>query len=121
LHRSALAQRSEMMELVSAWDAFVAKLDALEARLHNPAAEVTYDILAMKGGARIYSRLSPLMSAVVDGDGAPTKGMRDVFEALSAELSKGVGEYDALVATDLAQLNARSAKAGVGHIVVPPR
>ena len=37
---------------------------ALEARLHNPKAETTYDILAKKGGAKLYSQLSLLLDAV---------------------------------------------------------
>src|SRR5262249_16816784 len=38
-------------ELIAPIDKLVARLDALEEKLHNPKAEVTYDILAMKGGA----------------------------------------------------------------------
>ena len=52
--------------------ALVAKLDALEGKLHNPKAEVVYDILAMRGGARLYSRLSPLQMWALESNGAPT-------------------------------------------------
>ena len=55
----------------------IAKLDALEARLHNPRAKVTYDILAMKGGAQLYSNLGWLYGSVLEGDGPPTQGMRE--------------------------------------------
>ena len=36
--------------LLKASTEFLAKLDALEGKMHNPKAQVTYDILAMKGG-----------------------------------------------------------------------
>ena len=42
------------------------KADALEDRMHNPKAEVTYDILAERGGARLV--LAPVATPVV-GDG----------------------------------------------------
>ncbi len=35
--------------LAKASSGFIAKLDALEGKMHNPKAQVTYDILAMKG------------------------------------------------------------------------
>ena len=82
----AFAAHADATSLSGASAALVKKLDALEARLHNPTAEVTYDILAMKGGAQLYSRLVPLFEAVAEGDGAPTRGQRQVYETLSAEL-----------------------------------
>ena len=53
---------------------------ALEDKLHNPTAEVVYDILAMRGGARLYSRLSPLQMWAVEAEGAPTAGMTQVLD-----------------------------------------
>ena len=47
-------------DLIAESDAAIKKADAIEDKLHNPTAEVVYDILAMRGGARLYSRLSPL-------------------------------------------------------------
>ena len=49
-------------------------LDGLERRFHNPTAEVTYDILAMKGAAQLSSRLSPLYNFVYESDVPPTQG-----------------------------------------------
>jgi photosystem II stability/assembly factor-like uncharacterized protein len=74
------------------------RLDALEARLHNPKAQVSYDILAMRGGAALYSRFSPFFDWIKDGDGAPTQGGRQVFAALSAGLDTAVSDLDALLA-----------------------
>jgi len=90
---------------VKAAEATAAKLDALENRLHNPKAEVVYDVLAFKGGAQLYSRLGPLYSFVVEGDGVPTQGMREVYAAQKAELDVLEKEWKALAADDIAALN----------------
>ena len=87
-------------------------LDAIDAKLHNPTAEVSYDVLAMKGGARLYSRLSPLFEFVKNGDGAPTQGMRDVFAACKQELDTLEAALGALLQTDLAALNTKAAAGG---------
>src|SRR5207253_7078764 len=39
--------------LVKLGKELIGKLDALEAKLHNPKAEVTYDLLAHHGGAKL--------------------------------------------------------------------
>ena len=74
--------------LVKAGEALLPKLDALEERLHNPKAQVTYDILAMKGGAGC-TRSSPLYTFAYEADGVPTKGMRDVYAIYAKELAAG--------------------------------
>jgi len=106
--------------MVEASDALVTKLDALERKLHNPTAEVVYDILAMKGGARLYSRLSPLVDVARDGDGLPTQGVRDVHAELRRELEQYASEWRALVDGDVAALNRRAAELGVAYVTVPP-
>lgn len=90
---------------IKAADLALGKLDSLEGRLHNPKAEVVYDVLAFKGGAQLYSRLGPLYSFVIDNDGAPTRGMREVYATQKAELDALEAEWKALVASDLAKLN----------------
>ncbi len=94
--------------LVEAADALAAKCDALEARLHNPKAEVAYDILAQRGGAMLYSRLAPLYSWASEGDGAPTQGMREVYAEERRELEGLLGEWKALVDVDVAELNKKA-------------
>ncbi len=103
---------AEWMKLA---DALLPRLDAIEEKLHNPKAEVTYDILAFKGGAKLYSRLSPLYSFVVENDGVPTQGMREVFATYRAEMDAVATEWNALLAGDIATLN----KATQPAIVVP--
>ena len=82
----------------------IGKLDSLEARLHNPKAEVTYDILAQRGGAQLYSRLIFLFDFLKDSDGAPTQGMREVYDEQHRELGKLETQFHGLVTGDLAKL-----------------
>jgi hypothetical protein len=106
--------------LVKASGEFLKKLDALENRLHNPKAQVTYDILAMKGGAQLHSNLGWLYGAVLDGDGPPTQGMREAATRLSTELSDRLKEFQDLIDKELAELNRQAKALDLPHIIVPP-
>ena len=120
--RTQVAARKELVkadkaaaEWVKTADALAPKLDALEDKLHNPKAEVTYDILAFKGGAKLYSRIIPLYSFAIDGDGVPTQGMREVYATLKGELDALEKEWTALLGAEIATLN----KAAQPAIVIP--
>jgi len=95
------------------------KLDTLEARVHNPRAEVVYDILAQRGGTKIYSRLAPLYTSVIEADGAPTQGMREVYATLKKELDAADAEFRTLVSGDLAALNRSARELNFGDVLVP--
>ncbi len=99
----------QVAALLKASEAVSKKADALEDRMHNPKAEVTYDILAERGGTRLYSRLSPLQMWAVEGDGMPTEGMRQVLEEQEKELSQLERDTQALLSQDVADINARAA------------
>ena len=105
--------------LVEAADALVAKCDALEEALHNPKAEVSYDILARPGGARLYSRLAPLYSWAHDGDGRPTQGMREVHAELKKELDALTAEWRVILETDVPALNAKAREVTPDFVVLP--
>jgi hypothetical protein len=84
--KQQVAARNDLVHGMSAADPLVkgstdliAKLDELESRIHNPKAEVVYDILAFRGGAKLYSRLSSLYDAATDSDGVPTDSVRALF------------------------------------------
>jgi photosystem II stability/assembly factor-like uncharacterized protein len=100
-------------------DALVAKCDALEEKMHNPRAQVAYDILAMPGGAQLYSRLAPLYSWSHEGDGRPTQGMREVYAVLKAELDADAATWQGILATDLPALNAKAREVAPDFVVVP--
>jgi hypothetical protein len=115
--RGLLETRTNARDLVAAGDRIIARCDALERQLHNPTAEVTYDILAQRGGAKLYSRLAPLMAFADEGDGLPTQGMKEMFAAYQGELRQLAGEVQALVDKDVAELNQAAARAGIGYVV----
>jgi FtsZ-binding cell division protein ZapB len=124
--RRQLAQRNELLAsdgkakaLVESSKALLGKLDGLEARMHNPKAEITYDVLAMQGGTKLYSRLSPLVGWASDGAGAPTQGMREVFAEQMKELEGYETELSSLLGKDLADLNRTAAGLGLPVVYVP--
>ena len=56
-------------------EALVARTDTIERSMHNPDAEVVYDVLTgREGGAMLYSQLSNLYTDVQSSDFAPTQG-----------------------------------------------
>jgi photosystem II stability/assembly factor-like uncharacterized protein len=105
--------------LVKASTELTSKLDSLESRLHNPRAKVTYDILAMRGGAQLYSNLGWLYSTVLEGDGPPTQGMREAAAKLDGRLGELLEEFQGLIDKDLATLNQQAKSLDLPHILVP--
>lgn len=105
--------------LVKATEGAVTRIDTFEQEIHNPRAEVVYDILAMKGGAKLYSRISPLLDFVIDGDGAPTQGAREVFAGQLKELEQWEARVKQFVDGDIATLNAQASQLGIGFVAVP--
>ena len=123
--REQLRSRNELLrgnpaavELVKAGEAIVAKCDDLEGRLHNPTAQISYDILAMKGGTQLYSRLAPLYSWAHEADGRPTQGMQEMAAEHQKELDRLAGEWQSLVAGDVASLNTRARELNLGFVLV---
>lgn len=124
--KAQLAARNRLLEdtprtapVLQAAEELAARLDAVEARLHNPRAQVTYDILAQRGGAKLYSQYSALYDWARDADGAPTQGMRDVHAQHRKELLEAEAELNRLLGRELAHLNEVARKAEVPAIIVP--
>ena len=80
---------------------------------------MVYDILAQRGGAKLYSRLVPLYTGVIEADGAPTQGMREVYAGLRKELDGLDAEFRGLVTSDLAALNRMARDLNLGDVSVP--
>jgi len=123
-----LADRNQLLKdnpkaatLIKQAQELVAKLDALEAKLHNPKAEVAYDILAQKGGAQLYSKLIFLFEFIKDADGPPTQGMREEYAEQAKELRQHEAEFTKLLATELARLNEAAKKLDIPGVLVPPK
>jgi hypothetical protein len=105
--------------LVTAAEALAERCDALERQLHNPEAQVAYDILARPGGAKLYSRLAPLYSSSHEGDGRPTQGARDLHAELRSELDRISAEWTRVRDADLPALDQKARELDLGFVVVP--
>jgi hypothetical protein len=120
-HKTALEPRKtqEGIEaLLKASDAALVRTDELESKLHNPTAQVVYDILAMRGGARLYSRLSPLQAWAIEAAGVPTAGMMQVLVEQEKELTALEAETKMFMDADVASINQRASRLGVPFVVV---
>ena len=105
--------------LIKASKEFLIKVENLEARMHNPKAEVTYDILAQPGGAKLYSKYVPLFGWIHDSDGPVTQGMQAIVEENSRELRMLEKEFNSLLAGGLAQFNQLAKKLEIPDILPP--
>jgi hypothetical protein len=97
----------------------VAELGAIEEELHNPLAEVNYDVLAGRdGGAKLYSRLGWLASGAWEHDGPPSQGMREVASQLETEAKEQQAALDRVLQMDLADFNAGAARIDLPFVIV---
>jgi photosystem II stability/assembly factor-like uncharacterized protein len=124
--RRQLEARTELLagnEAAASWvrsaRELLPTLDALEAKLHNPTAEVVYDILAQRGGAKLYSQVTPLLDWARDADGVPTQGMKEIFVQHRTELSRLDAEWKELQASRVAPLNEQARALGLAYVSVP--
>jgi photosystem II stability/assembly factor-like uncharacterized protein len=115
----ALKDSADARSLVEEAQKLISRIDALEERLHNPKAQVAYDILAQRGGAKLYSRMILLYAFALDGDGVPTQGQREVFADQSREFKELDAEWNRIVIEDLAGLNRKADGLKVPHVVLP--
>ena len=106
-------------DLLKNAEVVIKKADTLENKLHNPTAEVVYDILAMRGGTRLYSRLSPLQMWTIEAEGPPTAGMRQVLDEQEKELETLARETDAFIREDVTPLNELARKLSLQFVVIP--
>jgi photosystem II stability/assembly factor-like uncharacterized protein len=97
----------------------IGQCDAMEAKLHNPKAEVEYDILAK--GAMLYSRLTTLLQYTLSGSGAPTQGQREVFDIQRGELDKLDAEWRALLNEQVMEVARKAETLFPGGLAVPGR
>jgi photosystem II stability/assembly factor-like uncharacterized protein len=114
-----LKDQARAQSLVKASRELLSRLDALEEKLHNSRAKIPYDILAQKGGAKLYSQLIWLFETMKASDGAPTQGVRELFEEQSELLRKYQQEWQALTAQELAALNEQAKKLDVPILLLP--
>jgi photosystem II stability/assembly factor-like uncharacterized protein len=95
------------------------RLEALEEKLHNPRAEVAYDILAQRGGAKLYSQLAWLFEALKEGDGAPSPGVKEQYAEQSHLFGEYQKEWEQLLDREVAKVNQTAKDLRVPGLIVP--
>jgi len=109
-------------DLRAAADIVLKRCDELEHRMHNPEAEVVYDILAGRhGGAKLYSQLAGLFGDVQNSDYAPTQGQLGQLAENLADLDAVESELGTLRRGDLARLEAQAQTLALPHVILPRR
>ncbi len=106
-------------EVVKAAQSVVDRSDAIEAKLHNPKAEVVYDILSFPGGAQLYSQISPLYAFALQSDRPPPQGQRERWAELSSELDALLADIDALKRNEIAALESALSAAKIPRLILP--
>jgi len=107
-------------ELRASADRVLAACDSIEGTLHNPAAQVSYDILAGRdGGSKLYSQLAGLYGANSSSDYPPAQGLTERFDELTVELRRRQGELATLQSGDLALLEKQVAQASLPRVILP--
>ena len=102
--------------------AVIKRCDDLELLMHNPKAEVVYDVLAgREGGAKLYSQIAPLFSDIQSSDYAPTQGQSEQLEDNLAELKQLEEQLGSLRREDLARLEAQAKALGLPRVILPQR
>lgn len=105
--------------LIKASKQLLPKLEELEEKLHNPRAKVAYDILAQKGGARLYSQLGFLFEQIKDSDGPPGQGIRNVYKDQHALLEQLEREWLGLLNGEAARLNEQARLLKQPELILP--
>ncbi len=120
--RSRTAPMPGAKELQSAAEGVVKSCDVLESRMHNPEAEVVYDVLnGRDGGAKLYSQIAPLFSDMQSSDYAPTQGQLEQMDENLADLQQVEAQLQALRSEDLAGLEAQAKALGLPRVILPNR
>jgi photosystem II stability/assembly factor-like uncharacterized protein len=119
LHEELFKDDPNGKELIKLEKGFLKKLDALEEKLHNPKAKIDYDILAQKGGAKLYSQLTWLVEQIRDTDGPPTQGLIELEKELEKELRQLLSEWDTLRKMELPKVNDAAKKINGPTLWVP--
>jgi ABC-type phosphate transport system auxiliary subunit len=120
LRKELLKDTAAAKGLLKESEALGKALDAVEERLHNPKAKISYDIFAARGGAMLYSQLAWLLGNLTDADGAPTKAQRELADELRKELDGLVAKFEDVAKDDVGKLNAAAKTLGVPELYVPP-
>jgi hypothetical protein len=120
--RERTAGNAAAQALQGTADAIIKRCDALESHMHNPEAEVVYDVLGgRQGGAKLYSQIAPLFSDMQSSDYEPTQGQLDQMQENLAELAQLEDQLHSLRTQQLAQLEAQVQALELPRVILPVR
>jgi len=119
LHRELLKDKAEAKAWNETATQVMTKLDQLEEKFHNPKAVVGYDILAMRGGAKLYSQLAWLYALTLDGDGPPTQGVMEVTAEMEKQLAELTAEWEKFLREDVTKLQGLAGQAQLPQLWIP--
>jgi photosystem II stability/assembly factor-like uncharacterized protein len=118
--RTRTARHPGARELQEAAAAIIKRCDELELRMHNPQAEVVYDVLAgREGGAKLYSQIAPLFTDIQSADYAPTQGQAEQLADDLADLKQIEDTLSALRSSDVERLEAQAKALGLPRVILP--
>lgn len=113
-----LVNKEDAQELLESGQGLVDQLDTIEEKIHNPHAEVSYDILGGRhGGAQLYSRLGWLFEGTREHDGPPTQGMLEVGAELTEELDAQREALEEVLDSGLDEMNRLTSEKGLGSVI----
>ena len=120
--KSRIAGMPAAKELQELANRVIKRCDVLESRMHNPEAEVVYDVLnGRDGGAKLYSQIAPLFSDMQSSDYAPTQGQLEQMDENLADLQQVEEQLHALRTEDLAGLEAQVKALSLPRVILPDR
>jgi hypothetical protein len=107
-HQELLEGKAKAEDLIRAAHDLQDELDQIEGKLHNTEAVIAYDILALKGGAKLYARLDAISLWVNSADGAPPQGLRELFMTQKKEVEGCRRELESFIAVQMAEYNQKA-------------
>jgi hypothetical protein len=96
-------------------EGIVRKLSAIESVMVDPHRKSVRDILRNPAG--LNDTLIDMVAMATTADRPPTTQTREVSREVMAKVDSEVAKFEALVKSDIAQLNAALAKARVKHVM----
>jgi photosystem II stability/assembly factor-like uncharacterized protein len=109
-HQELLEGKTRAQSLIGEADRLQRGLDRIEGALHNTEAVISYDILALEGGAKLYARLDAISHWTNSADGAPPQGVKELFAIQKKEVEGCRKALDKFISRDLSEYNREASK-----------
>ena len=118
--KDVMARSAGVSPVVASATALEERARALEYDLHNPDAEVFYDVLTGRdGGAKLYGQFALLPDLAQDADYPPSQGIRERMEELLGRLAEIEAGVETMRAKELAAFEQAVAAAALPRVILP--